>query len=148
MKWGVRRYQNPDGSLTDAGKKRYSKKQNARIEKTVNAYKDYANWNGGSQKELQKSVSKYESAANNLRNAFPELKQKLKKANQLMYELEDIEDNKKRDKIRKQVLNIGNDYSSSINKIFQPYKEIVPNYDSLINSLSEDFYDNLYGYAF
>lgn len=25
MKWGVRRYQNPDGSLTDAGKKRYSR---------------------------------------------------------------------------------------------------------------------------
>lgn len=24
MKWGVRRYQNPDGSLTDAGKRRYS----------------------------------------------------------------------------------------------------------------------------
>lgn len=27
MKWGVRRYQNPDGSLTEAGKKRYSKLQ-------------------------------------------------------------------------------------------------------------------------
>ena len=25
MKWGVRRYQNPDGSLTPAGKKRYEK---------------------------------------------------------------------------------------------------------------------------
>lgn len=25
MKWGVRRYQNPDGSLTDAGRKRYRK---------------------------------------------------------------------------------------------------------------------------
>lgn len=25
MKWGVRRYQNPDGSLTDKGKKRYAK---------------------------------------------------------------------------------------------------------------------------
>lgn len=25
QKWGVRRYQNPDGTLTDAGKKRYSK---------------------------------------------------------------------------------------------------------------------------
>lgn len=25
MKWGVRRYQNKDGTLTDAGKKRYSK---------------------------------------------------------------------------------------------------------------------------
>lgn len=27
MKWGVRRYQNVDGTLTDAGKKRYSKQQ-------------------------------------------------------------------------------------------------------------------------
>lgn len=26
MRWGVRRYQNPDGSLTAAGKKRVSKK--------------------------------------------------------------------------------------------------------------------------
>lgn len=26
MKWGVRRYQNPDGSLTDAGKKKYATK--------------------------------------------------------------------------------------------------------------------------
>lgn len=25
MKWGVRRYQNPDGSLTEAGKKRYTR---------------------------------------------------------------------------------------------------------------------------
>lgn len=25
QKWGVRRYQNPDGSLTPAGKKKYSK---------------------------------------------------------------------------------------------------------------------------
>lgn len=25
MKWGIRRYQNPDGSLTDAGKRRYQK---------------------------------------------------------------------------------------------------------------------------
>lgn len=27
MKWGVRRYQNPDGSLTDAGRKRYMVKK-------------------------------------------------------------------------------------------------------------------------
>ena len=31
MKWGVRRYQNPDGSLTDAGKKRYSLKDDWNI---------------------------------------------------------------------------------------------------------------------
>ena len=28
MKWGVRRYQNKDGSLTAAGRKRYSRKDN------------------------------------------------------------------------------------------------------------------------
>lgn len=27
MKWGVRRYENPDGTLTEAGKKRYYKKE-------------------------------------------------------------------------------------------------------------------------
>ena len=27
MKWGVRRYQNPDGTLTAAGKARHSKQQ-------------------------------------------------------------------------------------------------------------------------
>lgn len=29
MRWGVRRYQNSDGSLTDAGRKRYNKKQSS-----------------------------------------------------------------------------------------------------------------------
>lgn len=28
MRWGIRRYQNPDGSLTDAGKRRYGSKEN------------------------------------------------------------------------------------------------------------------------
>lgn len=42
MKWGVRRYQNKDGSLTPAGRKRYtdgepSKKENAQVKKVVNA---------------------------------------------------------------------------------------------------------------
>lgn len=40
MKWGIRRYQNPDGSLTDAGRKRYGKqlsKQMLKAEKTQHA---------------------------------------------------------------------------------------------------------------
>ena len=31
MKWGVRRYQNPDGSLTEAGKKRYGTRENYEV---------------------------------------------------------------------------------------------------------------------
>ncbi len=35
MKWGVRRFQNEDGSYTEAGKKRYSDDQNADARKNV-----------------------------------------------------------------------------------------------------------------
>lgn len=33
MKWGVRRYQNPDGSLTEAGRKHFEKKSPSRVRK-------------------------------------------------------------------------------------------------------------------
>ena len=35
MKWGVRRYQNPDGSLTDKGKKKYLKMSSKKLYKTL-----------------------------------------------------------------------------------------------------------------
>lgn len=38
MKWGVRRYQNPDGSLTNAGKKRYA--DNSNVVAAKKAYKE------------------------------------------------------------------------------------------------------------
>lgn len=42
MKWGVRRYQNPDGTLTDAGRKRYSQKLLKSAMKLNEAYSRYA----------------------------------------------------------------------------------------------------------
>lgn len=38
QRWGVRRYQNPDGTLTDAGRKRY---RTANIELSANDYQKY-----------------------------------------------------------------------------------------------------------
>ena len=38
QKWGVRRYQNPDGTLTEEGKRRYGNKQNFEIAKKANKY--------------------------------------------------------------------------------------------------------------
>ena len=35
MKWGVRRYQNKDGSLTSAGKKKYSKEYKKQVKKVT-----------------------------------------------------------------------------------------------------------------
>ena len=48
QKWGIRRYQNPDGSLTDEGKKRYQKieddiKKSALIEERGIALANYGN---------------------------------------------------------------------------------------------------------
>lgn len=48
MKWGVRRYQNPDGTLTDAGRRRYRSEQNYKNKMAVD---DAA-------KELAKSFGK------------------------------------------------------------------------------------------
>lgn len=42
MKWGVRRYQNDDGSLTDAGKKRYEKTGDSQYKYRSSATKNYA----------------------------------------------------------------------------------------------------------
>lgn len=44
MKWGIRRYQNADGSLTNAGKKRAERKLNKLFEKSdkaISKYKSY-----------------------------------------------------------------------------------------------------------
>lgn len=38
QKWGVRRYQNSDGSYTDAGRKRYSKQLEKKVNKSANNY--------------------------------------------------------------------------------------------------------------
>lgn len=40
QKWGVRRYRNEDGTLTDAGKKRYSSKVKESVFETIKEHKD------------------------------------------------------------------------------------------------------------
>lgn len=56
QKWGVRRYQNEDGSLTEAGKRRLERKDNKWAEK--NYKKIYNKAYSKSEKELRKYVKK------------------------------------------------------------------------------------------
>lgn len=44
MKWGIRRYQNEDGTLTDLGKKRYSEDQASEIKKVSKMYDRSNKW--------------------------------------------------------------------------------------------------------
>ena len=68
MKWGVRRYQNADGTLTDAGRLRYSdSKGKVRASKeTRGAYKNIMKLkkNGASRSELNAANKKYEESRN------------------------------------------------------------------------------------
>jgi hypothetical protein len=66
MKWGRRRYQNPDGSLTPAGRKRYDKMSDDRLQKTLykqvkkarSAQSDWSNqWN------VNNTIGKHSKAA-------------------------------------------------------------------------------------
>ena len=58
MKWGVRRYQNPDGTLTAAGRERYYKKLLKKATKLNEAYDRYAR--GVQDEKNQQLISKRE----------------------------------------------------------------------------------------
>jgi len=65
QKWGVRRYQNEDGSLTAAGEKRYAKQQakeqaKTKAKDTKWAKKNYDKIVKKSQKSVSKELKKYE----------------------------------------------------------------------------------------
>lgn len=63
MKWGVRRYQNPDGSLTAAGKKRvtrYRQREIATVEKHRARQRKMENrWTESDRKYYEKKLAKY-----------------------------------------------------------------------------------------
>ena len=64
QKWGVRRYQNPDGSLKEAGRKRYSSKDyqvaNQTLQSASNAARNASNIAAQSASRKRKKASKDE----------------------------------------------------------------------------------------
>ena len=98
QRWGVRRYQNADGSLTEAGQKRYNKYQeieNKKLDdreatniKSFNKQVSKVKNNGSekSKKKLQEIANKYSSEKNLIDTERKALKN---------YKLSDFEDEKK-----------------------------------------------------
>lgn len=77
MKWGVRRYQNADGSLTDAGKKRQAQ-IGATLEKRGKAYQKRASIALNRQQKLQaKRVDKWRQYGGDKYSKMPEKEGKL-----------------------------------------------------------------------
>ena len=107
MKWGVRRYQNKDGTLTSAGKRRsrndYSNLSDEEMTKTVkrkNLEKQYAKATNARSTNLdatKKVVDNTSNLVNNLKNANNTSK---KKANASM-DLSNMTDKELRDRINR-----------------------------------------------
>ena len=57
MKWGIRRYQNPDGSLTTAGQKRYSKALSNAMKKSAKDKKVRLLYNGSKIKASSRDMA-------------------------------------------------------------------------------------------
>lgn len=79
MKWGIRRYQNKDGTLTEAGKRRLDK-----IEKKQEKYSEKKERLTGKQEERKKSI--HEMSEDELRKEVNRL-ELIKRYNQYMNEV-------------------------------------------------------------
>ncbi|GHU55274.1 hypothetical protein FACS1894132_11140 [Clostridia bacterium] len=58
MKWGVRRFQNKDGSLTNAGKKRYIGKDIKYLQKQYGKVEDALTYGKHSNKKINSKIEK------------------------------------------------------------------------------------------
>lgn len=70
QKWGVRRYQNPDGSLTDEGMKRYNKSSN--IQKDLNWLDKENAYLIGDMNKIAKKASKLERKGDRYLKKYPD----------------------------------------------------------------------------
>lgn len=114
MKWGVRRYQNADGSLTDAGKKRYARDTKDLSDKKKKKYEP----------DVNKWVTEYISNTKRLTDESSQLASKLKNVNDASIkntskprmDLSNMSDQEMRSQINRELL------ERQYNDIFAPKK--------------------------
>lgn len=131
MKWGRRRYQNPDGSLTAAGRKRYARdareKEYDKYDESTSKYYKESKKNGRSDlsvdadryvredldrsKKVATEAADFTRKAQNLNRATANMKPKTR------MDLSNMSDKELRDKINRELL------ERQYNDVFSPEKE-------------------------
>lgn len=102
MKWGVRRYQNEDGTLTEAGKKRYAKDTASLSDKEKKRYVTDANkWVSQDIDRTEKVVSKTADLSRDLKK-FPE--NSIKNHKKKRVNLDEMSDKEMREKINRELM--------------------------------------------
>ena len=131
QKWGVRRYQNTDGTLTRAGKRHQAKLNKVKIDRAKTAL-------GIAERELDLRNKAQEEAGNKLRNHIDKMKSTSEKVT-----------NKKRTELQNQYDKLDRDYRSkhdSYNEAFTTV-ETVKSYIKGLKGVPLKEYDFQYGEA-
>lgn len=102
QKWGVRRYQNKDGSLTDAGKKRYDRDVSGLSNKKKNQYKTDPNkWVREDRERSKRVIDETQTMTNKLKNINDKTMRKQIKPKM---DLSQMSDKEMRDQINRALL--------------------------------------------
>lgn len=116
QKWGVRRYQNKDGSLTDAGQKRYARDQIENAGKKKGNKVAQANPNKWVKEDMERT-KRLTDASSTMTNELKKANDKaIKKQPRTRMDLSNMTDKELRDQINRELL------ERQYNDVFNPPK--------------------------
>lgn len=116
MKWGVRRYQNKDGSLTNAGQKRYERDQKENAGKKKGNRVGAADSNRWVKEDLDRT-KKLTDASSNMTKELKKINENsIKSKPKIKMDLSNMSDKEMRDKINRAFL------EKQYNDMFAPQK--------------------------
>ena len=153
QKWGIRRFQNPDGTLTEAGKQRYGKALDDSYKKIINEY-------AKEKKKVARTgkVSSFNKKINNASHEYSKLRKEIyessKDCSTIINKVRSIRErfldesssNKNREKAFNELCDLSLEFKAAANKV---YSEMLPNNSDLVNlSTDKAVYDDFWNYAF
>ena len=116
MKWGVRRYQNKDGSLTDAGKKRYDRDQRENAGKKKGNKVGQADPNRWVKEDMERT-KKLTDASSHMSNQLKNINDNaMRKKPKTKTDLSSMSDKELRERINREIL------ERQYNDMFTPQK--------------------------
>ena len=115
MKWGVRRYQNKDGTLTDAGKKRYERdiRENNAKKKDNRIVIDRPDADRWVKEDIRRAKNLADDGSRTV-NELTKINNASKKKNRTRMNLDHMTDKEMRDKINRELL------ERQYNDVFNP----------------------------
>lgn len=127
MKWGVRRYQNPDGSLTSAGRSRYGYSEKRAEKKKAKAAKKQAKAEEkAAKKQFKKDYEEYRSTKDDIyAKAFDKMYKKSgaadleKKLDSERYNPYNYETGRSRDEVLKERYELSDNYDRLTDKAYE-----------------------------